>query len=737
MANNLLLASDSFTSGSLSTGWSPIFGLAKSQAVGSNPWFAEPVATSVQYGQIWTGLTWPIDHGSEVTLQTLANEVGSKLSLNVRMQSGIYNGYQADIMSGTVAFYVYTSGVPQQLGTTQSGFILATNDVLSFQAAGANLTLYQNNIKAYYFLDSTYPSGSPGFSQQSTVNITHSQVASWRGYSGQSQDGIWTKGYNGVSTLLVPIASELGGTNGLGSLGSQGVQNPFFIYEGNPQIYTSGNVYKAWFVTTVSGNANGVGYAESISGLPGTYVRYSGNPILNGVGDAVSVWPNSGIYYLYGGAGTTISLWTSTNGVSNWSPKGVVLTTGISPGWDAGFLQIFAPIYFDGTYLIAKYDGFSAGGAPAGADIGIASSVFPFTHWTKYSGNPVATNFFGCTQPYIDSNQNYYFWSCSQQNSVGLDPADSFRMKTSYPFTNWTNKTASLHHSQQYEGVNVVQGGIYPLWVFTPPTDPTKTYYYYESWVADSVGGEGYQFSFAYSTLPLSTIVQNKEDGCFQLANDLFIPSTGNLSNSWAVLPTINRLQIVSGNFVEATAISTNCAQAYSGVTFSPDQYSEVVGHVSAANTYILPYVRMQPSGLNGYSFKWSSSQGFGVSAGINLAKTVAGTTTTFPPTTTFIWNSGQTLRMSAVGNSPVVLTLYRDGYQILQAEDYNNTFTSGNPGLYMADFAGTVASAQAISWAGGNANTLQLPSLTNFSIFTHPGINKGLIVGPNLMVGV
>ena len=125
---------------------------------------------------------------------------------------------------------------------------------------GSEIILYQNDKMILYYGDATYASGSPGFSQSSTVNITHSQVASWRGYSGQSQDGIWTKGYNGVVSLMSPIAAELGGVSGP-TTGQQGVQNPDFLYEGNLKIVSpdaNGKGYKMWFVTTVSGSASRV-----------------------------------------------------------------------------------------------------------------------------------------------------------------------------------------------------------------------------------------------------------------------------------------------------------------------------------------------------------------------------------------------------------------------------------------------------------------------------------------------
>ena len=687
MANNKLLATDSFTSGSLAAGWTAINGLAESQLT-STPFYAEPAATTTQYGQQYTGTSFPNDHCSEVTVHTLTSEVGTVLSLHVRMQSGVYSGYQIDITNGTALFYVVTAGAKTQVGSTKTGLTFAANDVWSLTAAGSAFVLYQNSSECCFFGDATYTGGCPGFSQASTVGITHTQVASWRGYSGVTQNGIWTK--QGI--MFSAIASELTGS-------VRGIQNPDFLYETGPLILTGTNpVYKMWFVGSQSGSATGINYAESYTAGVGTWIRYSGNPI---VASSISctIWKNAGTYYLFAGGGTTINLWTSANGVTGWTAKGAVLSTSQTGTWGL-YLQIFKVIYFDGTTCYAKVDGFSSGNTIA--SIGIFTSVSPFTTWTAYSGNPVVSNFFGCTIPYIDSNNNYYFWSCSTANGKNLDPANAVRLKTTPPFTTWTNKTVSLNNNQQSEGVNDTHGGIYPVWLFTDINGISN--YIFESWVEDSAAQETYQFSLAQSPVPMSQIVTQQEDGVMQIAYDNFSSGTGNLSANWAVPTGITRLQIVAGNLCEATVASTNCAQYYSG-QFSPDQYSELTIVTMAVNAYLLPYCRMQPSGLNGYGIKLQGS-GLAVGQSCQIGKTVAAVTTVIGPSETITLQVGDVLRLTAIGSSPVVLTVYQNGYQILQVQDYNNTYLTGNPGFDIYTIT-PLTNSQTSMWAGGNANFL------------------------------
>ena len=217
-----------------------------------------------------------------------------------------------------------------------------------------------------------------------------------------------------------------------------------------------------------------------------------------------------------------------------------------------------------------------------------------------------------------------------------------------------------MHNTQQYEGYNDGKGGVYPIYIFSPAANPNTTYYYYESWVEDSVGGELYQFAFAHAPLPISTIVQSNEDGAPQLASDNFTSGTGNLSSNWAVITGIQRLQIVAGNLVEAVSASANNGQIYTGVSFSNDQYSEITLQTQATGSdHCRPYVRMQGSGLNGYGFKFVGPL-TGAIVTASIVKSVSGTDTNLSPTFGLRPNVGDVMRIAAWGSSPVTIAVYQ-----------------------------------------------------------------------------
>ena len=110
---------------------------------------------------------------------------------------------------------------------------MAASDVWALCAAGSCISVYQNYKRIFYYYDTTYTSGIPGFAQYDGTNITHSQISSWRGYSAVQQDGIWQK--QGVT--IAPLSGEL----------PIGVQpSATVLYEGNAQIL-SGTVFKMWF----------------------------------------------------------------------------------------------------------------------------------------------------------------------------------------------------------------------------------------------------------------------------------------------------------------------------------------------------------------------------------------------------------------------------------------------------------------------------------------------------------
>src|SRR5260221_11361604 len=107
MANNQLLASDNFGSGSLAAGWAVFPTFSKCQVVAGSPNVTEANVVGTAAGQIWTGLTWPKDQISEVTIQALtpnANSSTITLSTRINLLNGANgSGYLASFSGGTSA----------------------------------------------------------------------------------------------------------------------------------------------------------------------------------------------------------------------------------------------------------------------------------------------------------------------------------------------------------------------------------------------------------------------------------------------------------------------------------------------------------------------------------------------------------------------------------------------------------------------------------------------------------
>ena len=257
MANNQLLASDNFASGSLAAGWGTWSGTtAKCAITGSAPYYAEPAAITNTYGQLWTGLTWGNDQISEVTVETLNSTGTNTLILVVRYVNpgGGNQGYQAQIANaaGTTSAKIFkvVAGTPTQLGSTVTGLTFTSGDIWTFAAIGSCLAVYQNFKRVAYIGDATTASGgSPGFALSATSGVVDCQISSWRGYNSQQQDGIWTK----QGCVLPATATELSASPS-GNVGFLGVSY------GAARIL-SGNVYRGYFTYGTS-----INYAESSDG---------------------------------------------------------------------------------------------------------------------------------------------------------------------------------------------------------------------------------------------------------------------------------------------------------------------------------------------------------------------------------------------------------------------------------------------------------------------------------------
>lgn len=92
----------------------------------------------------------------------------------------------------------------------------------------------------------------------------------------------------------------------------------------------------------------------------------------------------------------------------------------------------------------------------------------------------------------------------------------------------------------------------------------------------------------------------------------------------------------------------------------------------------------------------------------LQIYKRANGTNILLGPTALATIQVGDVIRLSvSIGSDGFPsLTLYQNGWSVLQVEDYSNQVTSGNPGMSLN--AGTaVTNAQVSLWNGGNANVI------------------------------
>ena len=693
MANNQLLASDNFASGSLAAGWGAFPGLSESQIVSGSPNTAQPNTPGTAAGQIWTGLTWPKDQVSEATI-TLGASSSDTVGLVVRFNSSVQSGYFALINgSGDLVVYIFTNGTPTVLGSLVSGLTLSVNDVWTFQAAGAALTVYQNFKRLFYFYDTTYTSGSPGFDQNSVTATSNSKVSSWRGYSAVQQDGVWQK--QGV--VIAPVLTDLDqATAGVG------IQAWSVFQDTNAQIL-SGTVFKTWLVSDWSNDAaSAMYYAESSDGVNWTR---EASAVLASVTNGFVV-KNGSTYYLYGqasgssGSGNML-VYTSTDGI-NWSEQTPTSVIGKGSGgaWDSGyFYNIIAAAIVGGTWY--GYYNADDGGQ---FSTGLATSSDGI-NWTKSASNPVITNRLP-SNALVNVAGVWYMWCTAGTPGVGGTVLDPFEilLYSSTNLTSWTFVGHALHHTQLFESVNAVTGGLTPISILNVGG---KSYIYTNSSQNDGSAPQIGQIGLAIAPAPIASIILFSQDGSQPEATEAFTSGTGNLDSNWTTPTGLTKLQIVSGNLCEASATSTVCGQAYTGATIGANQYAEVtIETLSSSNDFLQPAVRMALGAKTYYTVGLAGATGSADSTS-QFSVVLSGTTTPIGPTFQITTQVGDVFRLSVVTGSDgfPVLTLFQNGFSIAQVQDQLNSITSGYPGMLI--YTPTLVHAQASLFAAGNANVI------------------------------
>ena len=708
--NNQLLASDNFASGSLAAGWSPILTLSACQVVAGSPNVTEPNVAGTAAGQVWTGLTWPNDQCSEVIINNLVSSDTSgatQVVLHVRKNNSTGAGYLAQIHSSgaatcTLSVFKFDGTTLTQLGVDVTTLTVPSGSILAFQVAGACLAVYLNFIRIFYVGDATYASGVPGFQQlvQSGQPLSHSQVSSWRGYSGVQQDGIWTK--QGV--VLVPASGDLTGTPavGTGVSGFEGVR-----FEGGAKIL-SGNVYKGYFLSPA-----GINYAESSDGI--NWTKYASNPVIAGYA-AADVYKNGGTYYLWAQINTASGsgpgfLFTSTDGVTWAGPTATNLAPGSGGAWDN-------PTAYFGMHIIDVVGGLFYGlysalnGSGSRASTGLATSPDGIT-WTKYVGNPVVVGAF-CGTQISKINGVYYAWMNANQpgqgnpTAPGFDPLETV-LYSSTNLTTWTLVRHSIHRFGMWESLNSSEAGVYTGAVIQIGN---RVGMYYVGSPGDSTPPAVYQGGLALAPIgsTLAALVANPEDGTVQVSADNFQRGTGGLGGNWTTLTGKVAPQIASSGIVEPNSQVNGSVAYYSGATFKNDQYSEVTLQAAATTSDIELIVRAQP-GVQTFYDAVIVQAATGVITSITLAKIVGGANTTLLSSNAVRSTPqiGDLFRFSVTtGNDGFpILTLFQNGFTIAQVQDYSNAIPSGGfPGIALFDSSAN-ANAQISSWAGGNANVL------------------------------
>lgn len=693
MANNQLLASDNFASGSLAAGWSAFPTITESQIVSQ---IAEPTALSINNGQIWTGLSWPNDQISEITIASgWVNEAGSNIVLACRSSSLVNTNYTAQIGNNQATIFKVVAGTPTQL-VQKTGLTIAAGDVWSFAVFGAGLFFYQNGNLIAFWPDATITSGTPGFYQSSSVNISHVGVASFRGYSAISQDGIWQK--QGV--VLVPVAADINTGVTTGNSGTANASR--VLFEGNAQLI-SGAVFKIWF-----GSQQGINYAESPDGKSWTR-RVT--PVLTGY-QFPQIFKSGNTYYLYcqstsqSAGQAPYSVFSSSDGV-NWTLQNA---TGISRGsagaWDATAIFLFTPAYIDvgGTWH-ALYSGVNASNV---IGIGLATSSDGI-NWTKYVGNPVYTQNMWVSVPYL-INGTWYMWGAAVPagSAFALNPSQGAVIQ-SPDLINWSNKRVALRMTQMSEGVNTDAGGAYPDSLITVGG---KTYMYYDSNDSNTVSNTGsiWQVNLAIAPAPMSSLVLFPEDAVQQVVSDNFNRANGSLGANWTTPTGGTALQIAS-NLCEPS-VTSHCVQLYTAASFGRNQYCEATITTLTGTGASIGLVLLGQTGAASYYYVGFAGT-IGTLGTLAIWKRVNGTFTQLSANYSFTPQIGDVLRFAVVQNpnGNNLLTAYQNGFSLLQYEDFANTFTSGFPGLDLTNST-AVGDTQVSLWAGGNANVI--PSYGN-----------------------
>jgi hypothetical protein len=321
---------------------------------------------------------------------------------------GSSSGYYRFVLNGNnvasnLSLAKVVGGVFTDISSGGATVTAASGDLLRLEVIGTQLTAYYNGVQKFQVTDSSLSTGAPGVAGFDAAASPTAGATVWEG-----GNLLWTR-----QGTVIPVIG-------------QGSQEPSVLYEANPQILTAnsdGKIFKMWFMngwTTTT-----IYYAESNDGI--NWTEYGSNPAISdgannpGHGSVVHI---GSTYYGYYDTDTsinsTISRWTSPNGVTGWVKSGVVLSEGGGGAWDSG--GVFNPTVqvINGTWNMI-YEG----RLTTPYSVGLATSPDGIT-WTKYASNPIMTKGSGSadsgkTFPILDGSTYYYIAHGSPSSNLPSD----------------------------------------------------------------------------------------------------------------------------------------------------------------------------------------------------------------------------------------------------------------------------------------------------------------------------
>lgn len=713
MADNLLVAQDAFAGNALAAGWTA-WPTSALPAVVAGP-LIQPTAASAGDGMYWTGNSFPNDQICELTLHNLSSTGGdAQCDLCVRFSPNVAGHPQCyqltiDASLGHATIFRVSGGSATQVA--QASVSIAANDVWAFGVFGSVLVAYKNGTRQLYTTDTNFASGTIAvFLQANTTAATSVQVSSIRMYSAVQKDGVWTK----QGCVLPANSTELANSpSGLAGLSTITFGPSLFLTIGN-------SCYRSYY-----GTGNSVNYAESLDGL--TWTRYSSNPVIASGADSI-LFNYQGTWYaiVQVTQGVTVPvLYTSTDGLTFTSQGNTNLP---STGYPCGIVDVIGGSFY---LHFGKLDGTNSGPntylytAPIGT---------PLTWTVANGGSPTIPGAFpGAVVAKIGGA--YYLWSTSNQPGQGnatasnFDPCEAVRWRSA-DLIHWTLDSKSLHASQMSDSLNNTNAGVAVNCVIDIGG---QAHMYYQGSPGDSTGPADYQPMLAIAPVSMVQLVTQPETAQQQVAADNFTRSAGGLGSNWTTPTGTSPLQIISSGVVEPSVANVDNVALYTGAgVIGSAQYSSVtvlaLNGATGGQQLIAPLVLGQTGANSSYQVTWQTATGTQTTTALfRIIKKVAGTPTNLITFSKPTLSVGDVITLASwVGSDGnIILTAYQNGFQLMQVEDYGNTFTSGYPGVYQFSVS-TLANSQVSAWSGGN--TQVIPNFLGLLLAKLPILVNGIV---------